>query len=87
VLLQEYLEENHHYEPQAAEILEWWKVSSWLADKLLDQGECIIEFGGGFPSIWGRCTSGQAILLDWVISKIAMEAEILEGQRYEWNIE
>lgn len=67
------------------EIYEWWAVSSWLGDKLKKQGEAVIE--GYCAWFWGRGSSGQAILLDAVISRIAEDMEILEGQTYEWDKE
>ena len=66
------------------EILEYWIVSPWLGEKLREKGEPVLERWGGW--IWGRTCSGQAILLDNVISEICYEMEILEGQQYEWNI-
>lgn len=77
--------EKEDYE-QIQEPLEWWKVSSWLGEKLYDHGEPVIQYGGGFPWIWGRCCSGQAILLDYVISQICSDMGILEGQINEWKI-
>lgn len=63
-------------EPQ--EIYGWWMISDFLARKLKEKGECIIEGEG----IWGRTCCGQAILLDSVISEICYEMEILEDQKY-----
>lgn len=54
-------------EPQ--EILEWWLVTDWLAEKLKAQGEPILNYAD-FNYWWGRTCSGQAILLDSVIDKI-----------------
>jgi hypothetical protein len=51
-------------EPQ--EILEWWLVSGWLAEKLQDAGEPVIMG----ENLWGRTTSGQAIHIDAVIIDI-----------------
>ena len=53
------LEETN--EPQ--EVYEWWLVSDWLADKLIEVGEPVIknEFN---CSWWGRGCSGQRINLD-----------------------
>ncbi len=65
------------------EILEWWIVSDWLAGKLSDKGEPVLEWGNNW--FWGRTCSGQAILLDGVISGIAEEMEILEGQKNDWR--
>lgn len=53
-------------EPQ--EILEWWLVSPWFSKKLLMEGEPILDNDYGIW--WGRCASGQAISLDYVIQKI-----------------
>lgn len=65
-------------EPQG--VYEWWIVSGWLCEKLKQQGECVIEH----ENIWGRCCTGQAILLDGVISRIAADLGILEGQEHSW---
>jgi hypothetical protein len=51
------------------EAYEHWIVSDWLADKLEERGEMIVRDFLGL-TIWGRCTSGQAILLDGVICDI-----------------
>ena len=76
----EVFEEEPETEPQ--EVYEWWVVSSWLLSKLKDHNEPVIEH----EQIWGRTTTGQAILLDGVISEICEELEILEGQKNEWDI-
>ena len=69
-------------EPDNIEVLEHWLVTDWFADKLKKHGEIVGEFMG--LTVWGRCCTGQAILLDGVISRICEELEILEGQKYEW---
>lgn len=66
------------------EAYEHWVVSDWLADKLEAHGEMIIKDFLGL-TIWGRATTGQAILLDHVISVICENMEILEGQVNEWK--
>lgn len=53
------------------DVLEWWLVDSWLAERLKQQGEVIIEEYGCYW--WGRSTSGQAIYLDSVIQSICEE--------------
>ena len=53
------------------EVLEWWLIDSWLAERLQQEGEVVIEEYGCYW--WGRSTSGQAICLDSVIQKIAEE--------------
>ena len=53
------------------DILECWLVDSWLAERLKQQGEVVIEEYGCYW--WGRSTSGQAICLDSVIQSICEE--------------
>lgn len=67
---------------EAAEIYEWWAVSNWFAEKLEAYGQSIIDTGS--VKVWGRRTTGQAILLDYVITCIAMDMGILEGQENSW---
>jgi hypothetical protein len=75
-------DEEPDTEPQ--EIYEWWLVSNWLADKLREHNQPILD--NDYDIWWGRTCTGQAILLDSVISDICEEMEILEGQKYEWKI-
>ena len=72
-------EEKPEAEPQ--EIYEYWIVTPWL---LMDKGEPVLKRSGGW--IWGRTCTGQAILLDSVISSICYDMGILEGQPHEWKI-
>lgn len=72
--------ENAESEPQ--EIYEWWIVSEYLAEKLKEKGEPILTDNRYY---WGRTTTGQAILMDGVISEIAHEMGILEGQESDWS--
>ena len=50
------------------EVLEWRLVTPWLAERLREQGEIIIDKLG--CRWWGRLTSGQAIYMDGVIQEI-----------------
>jgi len=72
--------EDLESEPQ--EVYEWWAVSEYLFEKLKAQGAPVLEYANMY--IWGRCTAGQAILLDYAITKICAEMEILEGQSNPW---
>ncbi len=72
--------EESETEPQ--EIFEWWIVTSWLYDKLKAKDEPVLEWGNNY--YWGRTCTGQAILLDGVISDICEEMGILDGQAYSW---
>ena len=59
-------------EPQ--EVLAWWLVSGWLAEKLRDAGEPVIMD----ENLWGRTTSGQAIHMDAVIIDICESLNLFE---------
>ncbi len=74
--------ELEQLEDEPAEIFEWYAVTNWFAEKLRAQGQCILEYG--CHSYWGRCTTGQAVLLDFVITMIAYDLEILDGQENSW---
>lgn len=69
-------------EPDTKEPLEFWIVTDYFGKRLQEKGEIVGEFMGF--TIWGRCTSGQAIMLDCVISEIAKDMEILEGMANSW---
>lgn len=53
------------------EVLEWWLVSSWLAKELDSIGEPILD--NDFSTWWGRTCSGQAIIADGVMQRIAVK--------------
>ena len=52
-----------------SEIYEYWAVTSWFYDKLINESEAGIEK----EAIWCRCTTGQAIKIDGVLYKIASD--------------
>ncbi len=52
-----------------AEAYEHWIVSDWLAEKLRSKGEMVADDIHGL-TVWGRTTTGQAIMLDRVICDI-----------------
>ena len=54
--------------PFVDDVMEWWLVTPWLAERLKEQGEIIIDKLG--CRWWGRLTSGQAIYMDGVIQEI-----------------
>lgn len=83
--IQEDIEELENLEDEPQEIFEWWIVSKWLGNRLEQMGEPIIN--DGLHMYWGRTGTGQAILLDSVISQIAYDLEILEGQANEWKLD
>lgn len=64
------------------EIFEWWIVSEYLYQQLKEEGYPVLDWGNNY--YWGRCITGQAILLDYIISKICDDMEIFDGQKYSW---
>jgi len=46
-----------------AEVFEWWIISEQLRYRLEQEGEIFLK--GGCVDIWGRTTTGQAIMLDY----------------------
>jgi len=78
--IQEEINELNDLESEPQEVLEWWIVSSFLAEKLNELGHPTLTD----ENIWGRCTSGQAILLDYSITQICANMEILKGQKSSW---
>lgn len=65
----EALEELARDNSEPQEIFEWWLVTDWLAGKLSKLGEPVLEVGN--CHWWGRGCSGQSIILDGTIQKIA----------------
>jgi len=63
---------EHNVDYDYKEAYEFYVVSDYLARKLQERGEMISFDIMGF-TVWGRCTSGQAILLDSVISEICYD--------------
>ena len=71
---------EHDIDIHYREALEFWAVSEHMGRRLLEHGEAVLELFG--LTIWGRTTSGQAILLDRVIEGIGHDMGILHGQAY-----
>tara|TARA_R100000773_G_scaffold44455_1_gene45669 strand:- start:1089 stop:1427 length:339 start_codon:yes stop_codon:yes gene_type:complete len=46
------------------EVMQWWIVSDWLADKLREDNEVVMESKG--LMFWGRCGYGYALECDFV---------------------
>jgi hypothetical protein len=76
-----YIEDEETGESEMQEVFSWFIVSEFLAEKLKEKNEPIINN----ENIWGRGTFGQAISLDYVITEICAEIEILENQEYSWE--
>jgi hypothetical protein len=67
----EWVGREFNLDADQTEAYEHWIVSGWLAGKLEERGHITGEFAG--LTIWGRCTTGQAISMDGVIKEIAAE--------------
>lgn len=65
-------------EPQ--EVYEWYAVTDWLAKHLAQRGEVVCHDFYNL-NLWGRCTTGQAILLDGVIQSIVRELHQRDAKR------
>lgn len=68
-MLNRHLLPEEYIYPFVGDVMEWWLVDSWLAERLKREGEVIIEEYG--CCWWGRLASGQAIYMDSVIQEIA----------------
>ena len=75
--------DNELFDFTTRDALEHWIVSKSLGLKLGQRGEIVRKFFDF--TIWGRTTSGQSISIDSVIVEIALEMEILTGQKYDWS--
>lgn len=75
--------EDDGMESEPREIFEWWFVTEFMYKDLKNQGQPVMDTNYGY--LWGRCTTGQAIKMDYVIEKIAEEMEILPGMKHDWS--
>jgi len=69
---------NDGGELEVSEVFEYWIVADWFARELKQRGEVIdMDFYG--LTIWGRCTTGQAISMDWIVQDILKD--IVESRK------
>lgn len=52
-----------------AEVYEWWRVSRWLCSQLKEIGEPVLD--NDYGEWYGRTTTGQSMLMDGVLQRIA----------------
>lgn len=69
-------QENIDVDSYREEAYEFWAVSDHLRYQLTEHGGRVEEIYG--MNIWGRSTSGQAILLDGIISEICLGLKLLK---------
>jgi len=74
------VDENGEY---YIEPIDFYVVTEHFARKLEQNGEVVNEIMGFH--IWGRTQFGQLIVADSIITTIANQMQILEGQRYDWS--
>lgn len=58
-------------EPELREPYEFYIVSDWFAARLKEQDQLLTDYWGFW--IWGRETTGQSIIIDYVFQKIYQE--------------
>lgn len=68
-------------EVDTGHIFNWYMITPWLLDKLIEYGEPVISN----PPIWGRRKVTKDPWNDPVIEAICGELEILEGQKHDWS--
>jgi hypothetical protein len=64
----EELAREHGFEPEPQEIFEWWAVTPYMAERLSEIGEPILD--NDFGTWWGRTCTGQAICIDYTIRQL-----------------
>ena len=69
--LREMREAVREGDPEPAEVMEWWRISSWLCDQLHAIGEVTID--NGYGQWWGRCATGQGYIMDGVLQRVAAQ--------------
>ena len=75
-------QEPYTFEETYKEVFEYWIVDAWMAEKLKQEGELIVEdfMDGAIGYIWCRTCTGQAISMDYVMRKIAKEYYLNEKE-------
>lgn len=63
---------EYNIDPYYEEVFEYWAVSNFLAKELQERGEIVEKDFFGI-NVWGRCTTGQSITLDYVIRSIVTD--------------
>lgn len=52
-----------------AEVYEWWRIDPWLAGKLKEIGEVVLD--NAYGEWWGRTCCGQGLIMDGTLQKVA----------------
>lgn len=59
------------YDYSEPDFYEAWGVSSWLAQRLIEHGEFVFQYG--WSHIWQRQTTGQSVHMDYVVLSITQD--------------
>lgn len=60
-----------NYPESDIEIFEWYRVSNWLSEKLIESNQPVLS--NDYGHWWGRTCTGQYIILDGTIQEIAKD--------------
>lgn len=60
-----------NYPESDIEIFEWYRVTSWLSEKLISHNQPVLF--NDYGHWWGRTCTGQSIILDGTIQEIAKD--------------
>lgn len=64
---------REHAQENPAEPYEWYAVSPWLCARLAEAGEVVID--NHYGEWWGRCATGQNLIMDGILQQIAGAVE------------
>lgn len=73
-------DEDVDYTNEVGDPKEWWLVTDWLAKKLADKNQLVIESEDGVYA-WGRMIDAGELIDDEVIDGICHDLELYEGQK------
>jgi len=71
-------DEEVEMEEEDQDYFNWFLVDWWLAHELLERNEIMLT--DGESHWWGRGTCGQAIYMDWVITRIVNDTNYQIGE-------
>jgi hypothetical protein len=71
---------DFNIDPEYDDVYEHWLVDRYFAEELEAHGELV--FGFCNMTVWGRCTTGQSIALDYVIRQIVKD---LPEHHWVWS--
>lgn len=58
------------------EVLQWWTITPWLAEKLIEKGEVVMD--NNYGTWWGRSEAGGEVYMDKVIISICNDLDMLK---------